>query len=238
MESLYLIFWTGLAAGIVHVYIGADHLAALMPISVGRKSAAAWLGVRWGVAHSIGVLIIAAILLATKSTMDPTFLSAWSERLIGIMLIAFGILGIRAAYRNKFHLHQHTHDGKEHSHLHLHKGEESHTAKVNVAQVHIHKHAALGAGTLQGVAGMAHVMGVLPSLAFSSLMESVVYLAAFAIGSIAGMAIFAAVFGTITAKLGERAPRLISGSMYFAAIACMLVGVTWIAMPFFGMGLP
>lgn len=238
MDQLFFIVWSGLVAGIVHVYAGADHLAALMPISVGRRSKAAWLGARWGVGHSFGVLIVAVILLAARTTISFTAIGAWSERLVGVMLIAFGIFAFRTAYSDKFHLHEHAHGGTVHSHLHVHDTNDGHVTNIVPAHKHLHIHAALGAGTLHGVGGMAHLMGVLPSLAFATLYESFLYLAAFALGSILAMAGFAAAIGSITARLGIFAPRLISASMYLAAIACFLVGGAWLVAPVLGYELP
>jgi len=238
MEYLLFICWTGLVAGVVHVYLGIDHLAALMPVSVGRKRQAMWLGVRWGAGHSLGVLLVAVVLLATKATFDIVIVGEWSERLVGVMLIAFGIVALRAAYSDKLHRHTHAHDGHAHSHLHIHKNQESHAVDTARAHQHIHSHAALGAGTLHGLAGMAHLMGVLPALAFSSLTESFTYLAAFAAGSIVAMAVFAAAVGSVTARLGQAAPQFITASMVFAGTACLLVGTAWIVMPFLGYALP
>ena len=42
--SLLLVFWSGLVAGGVHVVTGVDHLAALLPLSVGRRARAFVLG--------------------------------------------------------------------------------------------------------------------------------------------------------------------------------------------------
>jgi len=238
MDQFFFIVWTGLIAGIVHVYTGADHLAALLPISVGRRSKAAWLGARWGVGHSFGVLIVALVLLAARNTINFTTVGAWSEHLVGIMLIVFGIFAFRMACSDKFHLHEHAHGGKVHSHLHVHGRNHGHAPDITPARMHLHMHAALGAGTLHGVGGMAHLMGVLPSLAFATLYESFLYLAAFAAGSILAMAGFAAAIGTVTARLGAFAPRFIKSSMYLAATACFLVGVAWLAAPVLGYELP
>ena len=236
MHELLLALGTGLIAGIAHVYMGADHLAALMPLSVGRKLKAAWLGVRWGVGHSLGVIIVAIIFLVVRRAVDLEPVGEWGERLVGVMLIGLGILGLRAAFRHKLHAHAHEHGDGEHAHLHLHV--DSAHAPDEPARTHVHTHAALAAGTLHGVAGMAHLMGVLPSLAFPTLKESFAYLAAFAIGTVFGMAFFAAVFGSITARLGKKAPSMIKGSMYAAGVVCIVVGIAWIVVPLLGYELP
>jgi hypothetical protein len=50
--------------GIVHVLSGPDHLSALATLSVGGSWQAFWLGIRWGLGHASGLMIIATIFLA------------------------------------------------------------------------------------------------------------------------------------------------------------------------------
>ncbi len=236
VDTLHLAIWTGLIAGVAHTFLGADHVAALMPLSVNRKFKAAWLGVRWGVGHSVGVIIVAVILLATREAVTPdlTPVEEWGERLVGMMLILLGLWGIRGAMRHKLHVHVHEHDGQEHAHMHTHVEGAHDPADTTVRHSHIHKHAALGAGALHGLAGMAHLLGVIPALAAPTLMIAFSYLGGFALGSIASMALFAGGFGAVTAKLGSRSPALLKGSMYVASAACVLIGVAWIVLPLTG----
>ncbi len=238
MEQILPIVAAGLVAGLVHVYMGADHLAALLPISIGRKAQAAWLGVRWGIGHSLGVLVVAGLLLVTRASIDLLLVGVWGERLVGVMLIVFAVLGFRAAFRNRFHLHEHSHDGSTHAHLHVHGAADAHVHGQPRLASHIHRHAAFGAGTLHGVGGMAHVMGVLPSLALPTLTGSVVYLGAFAAGSIAAMAVFAAAIGALTARFGRLSASLPRAMMFVASAACLLVGIGWIVAPLMGYELP
>ncbi len=49
---------TGLIAGMIHVWSGPDHLAAIAPLAV-RTPRRAWApGARWGMGHSAGVAVI------------------------------------------------------------------------------------------------------------------------------------------------------------------------------------
>jgi hypothetical protein len=232
VDTVHLALWSGILAGIAHTFLGADHLAALLPLSVNRKFKAAWLGVRWGAGHSLGVVIVAVILLAGREALDLSPVEEWGERLVGVMLIVLGLWGVRTAVRQKMHLHEHSHEGETHAHMHVHTGDAHDPQDAGTWRTHLHKHAAIGAGTLHGIAGMAHLLGVIPALLAPTLMVSFAYLVAFAAGSILSMGMFAGAFGALTAKLGSRSPALLKGSLYAAAVACILIGVYWIVAPF------
>lgn len=231
VDTVHLGLWTGLIAGLAHTFFGADHLAALLPLSVNRKFKAAWLGVRWGAGHSLGVVIVAVILLAGRESLDLALVEVWGERMVGVMLIVLGLWGVRAAFRHKMHVHMHEHGGDPHTHLHVHTVDAHDPGDRSSWHTHLHKHAAVGAGTLHGVAGMAHLLGVIPALMAPTLTVSFVYLAAFAAGSILSMGLFAGTFGAVTARIGSKSPTLLKGSMYAAAVACIAIGVIWIVAP-------
>jgi ABC-type nickel/cobalt efflux system permease component RcnA len=231
VDSLALAIPAGLAAGLLHTFMGPDHLGALMPLSVNRKLKAAWLGVRWGVGHSVGVFIVAIIFLAGREALDLSAFETWGERLVAVMLIGLGIWGLRQAARHHLHVHEHEHDGSQHAHLHTHTTDAHDPADQTGWRKHLHSHAAMGAGTMHGLAGMAHLLGVLPALAMPTMALSMAYLLCFAIGSIASMAVFAGTFGAITAMIGGKSASLVKGTMYFAAVGCILIGIFWLVQP-------
>src|SRR5262245_19312908 len=93
--ALVLIIGSGLLAGSVHVVTGADHLAALLPLSVHRGPRAWRLGATWGIGHSLGVVMIGALAVALKERLDLTLVETWGERLVGVLLVLIGIVGAR-----------------------------------------------------------------------------------------------------------------------------------------------
>lgn len=99
-------FFAGLAAGLLHVFSGPDHLAAVAPLAAatGRSWRA---GVQWGVGHTVGVLLIALLLLAAKEQLPLELISAYSERIVGVSLIAIGLWGLWKATRAVVRLHSH-----------------------------------------------------------------------------------------------------------------------------------
>ena len=58
-------------------------------------------------------------------------------------------------------------------------------------------------GTIHGLAGSSHLFGVLPALAFSARTDSILYLAGFGVGAMAGMTAFAAGVGLMAIRLGS-----------------------------------
>jgi hypothetical protein len=94
----------------VHVLTGPDHLSALATLSanVHNIEQAAWLGIRWGIGHSTGLLLVAILLLlfnnhpADDTIEVPKYLSTFFETLVGIFLIFLGTYGIHRARVKRF----------------------------------------------------------------------------------------------------------------------------------------
>lgn len=208
-------FFAGLAAGLLHVFAGPDHLAAVAPLAaVDAKSASgesqpeeswrrrldAWrTGFQWGIGHTIGVLMIAGLLLAIREQLPLETISANSERLVGVALIGVGGWGAWKASRAGFKPHK--------PHRHSHAG------------------ASFGMGALHGLAGSSHLFGVLPALAFATRIEAGFYLAGFGAGAIAGMSAFSAVMGLLSSRLS---PRHSSGLLYASSAAALVIGGFWL----------
>ncbi len=219
---------SGLAAGALHVVGGVDHLAALLPLSVGQRGKAFGLGARWGLGHSAGVLAIGALGVLFKQRLDLEAVGGWGERMVGVMLIAIGLLGIRRALRLEVHAHRHEHDGVAHAHLHVHGPSGAH-ARAPGTPAHQHRHTAFWAGTVHGVAGTAHVLGVLPALALGSAIASAAYLLSFAAGTVLAMGAFAGLVGASTARAAGRAPLRLRGILGTAGAAAVVVGLAWLS---------
>jgi hypothetical protein len=99
-------FFAGLAAGLIHVFSGPDHLAAIAPLASERNRGQWRTGFQWGVGHTIGVMLIAWLLLAIRDTLPVDAISAYSEQLVGISLILIGLWGFWKARRTSvWHSH-------------------------------------------------------------------------------------------------------------------------------------
>jgi cytochrome c biogenesis protein CcdA len=213
---------TGLIAGFVHVLAGPDHLTAVAPLAAEDRRYAWSSGLRWGIGHSAGVAVIGVLSLMLRNVLPLDLISDWSERLVGLVLIAIGFWSLRRALL--VHSHQHEHEGEMHEHVHLHGRRETH------GENHSHTHAAFGIGALHGVAGSSHFLGVLPALAFATNLQAIAYLAAYALGTIVAMAGFAAVIGLLAERFAVGRGRAYRGLMYACSAAAFLVGSSWLIM--------
>lgn len=187
-------FLAGLAAGLLHVFSGPDHLAAVAPLAADGDRQGWRTGLQWGIGHTAGVLLIAALLLILREQLPLDAISAYSERLVGMALIGVGAWGIWNATRR-------------------------------VAQAHSHAGTSFAMGTVHGLAGSSHLFGVLPALAFATSVDSIVYLAGFGLGAIAGMSAFAAGMGLISSRLDQRRYR---GLLYASSAVALVVGGVWL----------
>jgi len=91
--------------GLVHVLTGPDHVSAIVTLSVGESYRAFWLGVRWGVGHSVGLLLMFAVFLE----FGKQFISAgspvgfWADLIVGVFMIGLGASGCRSAWQLRLH---------------------------------------------------------------------------------------------------------------------------------------
>ena len=95
----------GLAAGFLHVLAGPDHLAAVAPLAVSNARAAWRSGLVWGLGHTSGVMLVGTLLLAFRELLPLDALSAWSERGVGVALVALGAWGLWCVRRPHAHSH-------------------------------------------------------------------------------------------------------------------------------------
>jgi hypothetical protein len=91
--------WTGLVAGSLHVVSGPDHIAAMAPIAMKDPRRALRMGTLWGLGHGLAVLALGALGVWARGLADLDAISAWSEYLVGFMLIGLGLWAIRGAGR-------------------------------------------------------------------------------------------------------------------------------------------
>lgn len=217
--------------GLLHVVSGPDHLAAVAPLSLQRHRPAWQAGLRWGLGHGLGVGCVALLMLGLREALPLEALSSWSERLVGVLLLAVGAWAIRQGLKVQVHVHRHAHDGTEHEHVHFHTPAHAHPEAEGAgtpSSRHGHGHAALGIGALHGLAGSSHFLGVLPTLGFPDLASALGYIGGFGMGTVVAMTAFSALVGWACRRWASGPSRAYRGLLYASGSAALGVGGWWL----------
>ncbi|OQS04727.1 hypothetical protein THRCLA_03054 [Thraustotheca clavata] len=85
---------TGILFGIIHVLTGPDHLSALATLSAGSSWRSFALGVRWGLGHSIGLVIMALFFILLDGKLNLDELTIVTDVIVGLFMIALGGYGM------------------------------------------------------------------------------------------------------------------------------------------------
>ena len=122
----------------------------------------------------------------------------------------------------------------DHSHGHHHEpgifeADHGHTHKGVIKQNAL---SAFFIGTIHGFAGFSHLIALLPSLAFPTLLASVIYVIAFATGTILTMIIFAFLLGFVAFQSELAKKRIfLKWFSFTGAILAIAIGALWIVHP-------
>jgi protein-S-isoprenylcysteine O-methyltransferase Ste14 len=204
-----LVALTGLLLGCWHVVSGPDHLAAITPLATAsdNERSGAGVGLAWGFGHASGVWLVGLVLLAFGSLIPLDLVGAWSERIVGVAIVAVGVWGLWRVRKL---------GRAEHVHVHDHAG-------------HDGQRSALGIGLIHGVAGSSHLYGVLPALALTSSAR-LSYLAGFGVGSILAMGAFAGLLAMIVVRLPGSRELVRRWALLGASLVAIVVGTAWVAL--------
>ncbi|MBT8222894.1 MAG: sulfite exporter TauE/SafE family protein [Eudoraea sp.] len=222
----------GLITSMLHVVSGPDHLAAVTPFVIESKKKAWKIGLSWSVGHLVGMLVIGLLLTLFGDYIPVEAISAYSEQLVGVVLIGVGVVAIYKIFNGKGgHKHMHVHSEHSpiiHSHEHDHTQEHTHR-HVHPKTMKQSKSASFYIGVLHGFAGIAHFLLFLPVLGFEKTTDSVTYVVGFGLGIIIAMVAFALVLGNVSAltKNGHN-EVFFKGIRLAGGLFAIVVGVYWL----------
>ena len=248
LQHILHVILTGSAMGIVHVLAGVDHLTALATLSVGSSWRAVKLGIRWGIGHSTGLVLVTILILFLKGEINIKLYKQYCDSLVGIFMIILGIYSIFTAIKTYSSSSSSLYSPPSSSltplssfnELNLMNDQKKYDLEVtlplppppppliNFQDNTTQKVVAFLIGIIHGVAGPGGMLGVVPAVEMKSIHSSILYLTSFTISSTLSMGIFAAVFGEVTRRAGS-----ISGFVelllnIFSSLLSIAVGATWI----------
>ena len=190
-----------------------DHLAALSVLLTGERSVrkAAWLGVYWGIGHTLTLLAAGTLLVMLRAEMPP-IASDVLTCAVALMLVGFGV---RAIYLSASPVSA----GPTHSHVHGAASRPASSGGWTLAR------RPLLVGAVHGLAGSgaltALVMATIPSVG-----ARLIYLALFGVGSTLGMAALSGLLGWPIARIGTHGVVARSLSLAVGCISTSL-GLYW-----------
>lgn len=213
----------GLVIGMTHA-LEADHLAAVSAMHNRDDSGLALVkrGAFWGLGHTASLFVVCLAVFSLGLTISAQ-LEAALEFLVGVMIVALGVLMLRRLRRDRIHIHAHEHDGNRHVHVHSHAGE----ARKHSESQHRHRQVlrkedgkVLAVGMMHGLAGSAGLLLLMVASA-DTLLQAVAYLVVFGLGSMIGMAALSAIVSLplgLVQRLGGWAPAAVSVAIGLTAI--------------------
>lgn len=186
MESIHLMTLLGLGfiLGLKHA-LDVDHVVAVSTVVSQTNSLkqSSLFGAIWGVGHTSALLLVGLAILGFKLNI-PYGLALSFEFLVGIALVVLGLGVLWTVIKAKVHLHKHKHGEIIHTHFHSHKK----------TLLHSHLHKSFLAGMIHGLAGSAALM-LLVLTTVSSIVQGLLYILVFGVGSILGMLMVSTVIG-------------------------------------------
>jgi len=94
---------SGASSGALHAVTGPDHLLSLGPVALRSPHAAGRVGLKWGVGHALGTLLLSLPLMVLAQLTHVAVLAAYSNRLAGLALLVTAAWSWRAAQRSASH---------------------------------------------------------------------------------------------------------------------------------------
>lgn len=203
---------SGVVASSIHVLSGPDHLAAVTPMVVESEKNAWRIGLSWGLGHVTGIMIIGILVYLFREAIPFETISGYGEKFVGIILIMIGLWVLAKFIQTK-----------------KNKTVRVNKTKSGIRKSNIFHDFTYGVGVVHGMAGVSHLILLLPVLSFNSSEDAFIYIVGFCLGSIVSMIMYTMVLRFFIIKAMHRNyPFLAGGIQFSAAIFALSVGFYWV----------
>ncbi|QLG44048.1 urease accessory protein UreH domain-containing protein [Costertonia aggregata] len=225
--------FAGIAASIIHVVSGPDHLAAVTPLAIETRRKVWKIGLLWGFGHLTGMLLIGLLFLLFREYIPLEKISEHSEQLVGVVLIAIGLWALFSIfYKSKNHTHPHVHDGEKpyiHVHEHEHDKNKLQHSHIHEKKIKQNQWSSFGIGILHGLAGIAHFILLLPVLGFENQLDSIQYILGFGFGTVLAMTIYTFLLGKVANfSKNQNNKSLFRTVRLSGGIFAITIGIYWL----------
>ncbi len=196
--SEHLVLLSALVFGLAHA-VDLDHLAAVTAFASKdpSPSRAMKFGMWWGVGHSLSIFLAGSVILTLKLTITPA-LSGAAELTAAVALMVLGVWLAKDLISSRVHFHKHPHRGRLHAHFHSHK----------IAGGHSHRHAPTIVGMLQGLAGTAAVLALIPLTLIETMPLALLYLLLFGASTVLAIAVWGLSLGYIFGPISTKSDKI------------------------------
>lgn len=231
----------GMLSGGLHAITGPDHLAALLPASIGLSGLNGLrIGAVWGLGHGCSAMVLGMGMYSLKGAAIGARvdvikkISLMAEYIVGVSLVFIGLLGIKENRAMAEEAKREKERIKE-------KGQDD-DAAVDISDNIVYKNgnakssaAIFANGVLHGCS-LDGAPSILPAIAMNSVGAAFTFLSSYCIGTIVTMSLTAGTLAELSLRLGkavnnEDLPRQLSVASSGLAI---LIGIFWITKSYLG----
>ena len=216
----------GLLSGGLHAITGPDHLAALIPPSIGHPG---WYGMRlgatWGLGHGISAIFLGLSAYFLKGTVSNRFkflqkLSTLAESTVGISLIVIGFVGIKENLEKEEETKVWSDENKV-------KNEDVAPSTLKSTQA-IFANGILHGFSWDGAPSLA------PALTMTSWRGALSFLVSYCIGTIIAMSLASGAVSEGSLRLGKAVnnPDLPRNLSLASSLVAIIIGIYWVVQVF------
>jgi len=209
----------GVLSGCLHSITGPDHLAAILPSSVGKSG---WYGAKvgavWGLGHGLSATILGFCVFFLKDKLGGMFtfvekLTNVAESAVGLSLVAIGLLGVKESLETGHDEEDDTLAGK---------GGKSKSYRAIFANGLLHGFSWDGAPSIA------------PAIAMTSWKSASLFFGAYSFGAMITMSVVAGLIAFLSSRMGELSnnPQLPKKLSLISSLIAVAIGLYWLIQAF------